>query len=132
MDIRAFIVVAIAAVLLFPDAADASGAHGKHGRAAARYHAPGHRIHSLPAEHVQIAIGGVPYFFSGGVYYRHIGGNYVTVTAPIGAVIGQLPRGHRVVRFRGQPYYLVNNSYYFWDPNVGGYVVIADPRSSGL
>ena len=87
---------------------------------------------AYPRNMCKLRLAECPTSFLAEFYYRHIGGNYVTVTAPIGAVIGQLPRGHRVVRFRGQPYYLVNNSYYFWDPNVGGYVVIADPRSSGL
>lgn len=94
------------------------------------YHPIGFRITFLPHAHVRIFIGGLPYFYYGGVYYRYYDSAYVVVRAPIGAIVHELPIGFITFYIGGQAYYYVNDVYYIWDDNYEAYVVVKKPRAA--
>ena len=90
-------------------------------------HKIGHRINVLPRHHVRIIIGGFPYFYYTGVFYRPYGSSYIVVTAPIGAFVRTLPVGFIAFTIGFSTYYHVNDTYYVWDEDREGYLVVAQP-----
>lgn len=94
------------------------------------YHPIGYRVHYLPRTYISIFIGGFPYFYFGGVFYRHHVDGYIVVRAPIGAVVNVLPIGFISFYVGGFTYYYVNDTYYAWDDDLDGYVVVAKPSGA--
>lgn len=94
------------------------------------YHPIGFHVHFLPRTYISIFIGGVPYFYFDGIFYRHHVGGYIVVRAPIGAVVDVLPVGFISFYAGGFTYYYVNDTYYLWDADLGGYVVVAKPHGA--
>lgn len=70
----------------------------------------------------RVVVGGIPYWFYGGVYYQLSGDTYVVVSAP---VIPVLPGPYSVVIVRGSVYYISDGVYYRAAP--GGYLVVERP-----
>lgn len=95
-----------------------------------RHHKIGHRINVLPRYHVRIIVGGLPYFYYTGVFYRPYGYNYIVVSAPIGAFVRTLPVGFVAFNIGLSTYYHVNDTYYLWDENRAGYLVVAKPAGA--
>lgn len=91
------------------------------------YHAVGHRVTKLPVGFVALTIGGSPFYYHSGVYYRPHKGNYVVTRAPVGAVVVSLPHGFRTIHLRGRPYYVFNSTYYIYDRGHKHYVVVEPP-----
>ena len=94
------------------------------------YHPIGYRINILPRSYIRINVGGYPYFYYSGVYYRNYGGSYVVVGAPIGAVVRTLPLGFIAFTVGLSTYYYVNNTYYAWSEPEQGYMVVEKPEGA--
>ena len=89
------------------------------------YYKPGYRVNPLPYGHSRFFVNNAEYFFFDGYFYRPFRDGYVIVDAPIGAIVLALPRLHQIVHWRGQPYYIVGNTFYRRHPR--GYIVVPDP-----
>ena len=93
-----------------------------------RHYIPhGYRLRHLPHGYVRILIGGFPYFYFSGVFYRHYHDGYIVVGAPIGAVVYDLPIGFIAFTLGAFTYYYVNDTYYLWDDDEEAYVVVRKP-----
>ncbi|MCK9608962.1 MAG: hypothetical protein M0R33_21205 [Methylomonas sp.] len=90
-----------------------------------RNYNPGHAVIPIPRGYSRVYANAGEYFYSNGSFYRPSRHGYVAVTAPIGAVIGHLPRFNRVSYARGLPYYVAGNT--FFRRHANGYVVVANP-----
>jgi hypothetical protein len=86
----------------------------------------GIHIKTLPGAHWRFMHHGVPFFFSGGVWYRPYGPRFVVVTPPIGLVIPFLPSSYVTIWIGGRPYYYANEVYY--TPYGDGYMVVEPPQ----
>lgn len=94
------------------------------------YHPPGYRVTVLPSSYIRIYVGGYPYFYFSGVFYRSYSGGYVVVRAPIGAIVTVLPIGFIEFYLGGVIYYYVNDTYYIWDDARVAYVVVEKPAGA--
>ncbi len=76
-------------------------------------------LHVLPSSHLRVSHRGKSYFYTGGRFYRHEKGAYVTIAAPFGAVVPVLPRGYvsfgvginRYFYFQGIYYRRIDDGY---------------------
>lgn len=84
----------------------------------------------LPAGYVNMAVGGVPYYYSGGYYYRPAPRGYVTVDAPLGAAVLTLPGSAVQVQIGGATFYQYGAAYYQWRPQMNRYVVVPPPATA--
>ncbi len=75
-----------------------------------------------PSLAVGIFVGGIPYDYCEGSFYRHGPRGYVIVPAPVGAVVTTLPSGCRTVIINGVVYKVYDGAYYQSVP--GGYAVV--------
>ncbi|MBU1002344.1 MAG: hypothetical protein KKE73_07445 [Proteobacteria bacterium] len=85
---------------------------------------PGYRA-ALPGNCLTIMVGGVRYFYGGGIFYHRGSHGYAVVAAPMGAMIPILPPGHSMVVVAGATYYVHSGVYYLASPP--GYVVVPSP-----
>jgi hypothetical protein len=70
-------------------------------------------VNTLPYGYYPFNLGGVPYDYYDGTYYRDHGDNqYEVVDAPIGAVVSALPKGAKAVTVNGEKFYEFNGTYY--------------------
>lgn len=95
-----------------------------------RFHKIGYRINVLPRSYIRIMIGGFPYFYYTGVFYRPFGTGYIVVAAPIGAFVDTLPDGFIAFSIGLSTYYYVNDTYYLWDEAREGYLVVDEPAGA--
>src|SRR4051812_20380734 len=51
----------------------------------------GYAVTALPPGRVEVRFRGAPFFFHSGVWYRHVGPNFVVVRPPLGIVVPVLP-----------------------------------------
>ena len=91
------------------------------------YYRPGHVINVMPRSYVRIVVGGLPYFYYSGIFYRPYSSGYIVVNAPIGAVVRTLPVGFIAFTLGLTTYYTLNDVYYVWDDVRDGYVVVEKP-----
>ena len=98
---------------------------GRRSRKAARHHTK--VVQRLPSHHVEITVGGRPFYFHAGVFYRRAPSGYSIVAAPIGARVRVLPRGHRTAVVGGVDYYVYFGTYYRYRPEERIYVVVSPP-----
>ncbi len=82
---------------------------------------------ALPPAHRVVVFGGTQYFFASGVWYHHVGVNFVVVAPPVGIVVPVLPPYYTTLWVGRVPYYYANNVYYTQSPQ--GYVVVQEPPS---
>ena len=95
-----------------------------------RYYPPrGYAFAKLPPSHRVVYYHGAPYYFGGGIWYRHIGVNFVVVAPPFGLVVPILPPYYTTLWVGNVPYYYADNVYYAPSPQ-GGYVVTQAPPSN--
>ena len=94
------------------------------------YHGIGFTLEILPSPYVRIVVGGLPYFYAHGAFYRPYRSGYIVVTAPIGAVVTTLPMGYIAFSVGLDTYYFVNNTYYIWDEPRTGFVVVPKPEGA--
>jgi hypothetical protein len=79
----------------------------------------------LPSDTFRFFLGGIPFFYIGGVYFQSGPGGYVVVTPPIGARIQVLPEGCSYFYFHGRRCYSCDDVFYEELDNA--YVVIERP-----
>ncbi len=91
------------------------------------FHPLGHVINTLPYRYSRIHVGGLPYFYYSGIFYKRFGSNFVVVSAPIGARIRTLPAGFIGFTIGLSTYYTINDNYYTWDEPSGNYLVVDEP-----
>jgi hypothetical protein len=91
------------------------------------YYPIGHRARHLPRARIRLFVGGLPYFYYTGMFYRLVGNNYIVVSAPFSAVIKNLPLGFVAFTIGLSTYYMANDTYYMWDDGKDGYVVVPEP-----
>lgn len=119
----------------FAKPAEARGYHHGHGHHhgywGPRYRGPrigiGLTVPILPAGFVNLAVGGHPYYYQGGYFYRPAPAGYVVVSAPLGASVLTLPASAVRVQIGGFTYYQYDNAYYQWQPRASRYVVVPAP-----
>ncbi len=94
------------------------------------YHGIGFTLEILPSPYVRIVVGGIPYFYAYGTFYRPYDRGYIVVSAPIGAVVATLPAGYIAFSMGLDTYYFVNHTYYVWDEPRDGFVVVPKPEGA--
>ena len=85
-------------------------------------------LKNLPKTHYRVDHGGKPYYYSGGHFYRDSGGLYMSVTAPIGAIVPALPGGFITIGTGPGSNYYYAGIYYRAVPT--GYVVVEQPSET--
>ncbi|WOJ98227.1 DUF6515 family protein [Congregibacter brevis] len=106
-------------------------AHGAQSSPAAARQGPASkqlRSKSLPRTHHRVVHRGTPYYFWGGHFYRQSSGVYVSITAPIGAIVPSLPGGFITIGTGPRRYYYYAGAYY--RPATKGFVVIEQPSTT--
>jgi hypothetical protein len=78
---------------------------------------------------VKIVLGGKPYFYHRGSFYRKRFIHYVVVPAPVGAVVQEIPAGYRSIVINGVNYLNYDGVYYKSGPT--GYTVVSLPIDNG-
>ena len=92
------------------------------------YYPPhGYAFTALPPAHREVVYRGARYYFGSGVWYRHVGVNFVVVAPPIGIAVPILPPFYTTLWVGSVPYYYADNVYYTRSPQ--GYVVVQEPPS---
>jgi hypothetical protein len=121
--LKAIAVFISLALLAQPTQALAWGGHDHHDS----YHYPQYGRSSwwLPAAFATLAIAGMTYYYSQGVYYRRAPHGYVVVAPPEGAVVTTIPAGFETVNINGANYYTSDGIYY--QPVQQGYMVVQQP-----
>lgn len=84
----------------------------------------------LPFGFVSLSVGGNPYFYQGGYFYRPAPVGYVVVQAPLGASVVSLPGSAVRVAIGGAIYYQYADTYYQWQPAARAYVVVPPPAGA--
>ncbi len=93
-----------------------------------RYHEhPSFGLHLsfVPDDAFVVSASGARYYFYDGLYYTRIGGDFVLVAPPIGAVVTAIPPEYRPVIINGITYYTDNGVYYIYTRY--GYQVVPQP-----
>jgi hypothetical protein len=93
-----------------------------------RYHDHPHfgvHVSLLPHSFFTFSLGGRGYYYADGLYYNHLGPDYVVVTPPIGAVVSTIPPDYQQVLINGMTYYTDNGVYYVYTRY--GYQVVPQP-----
>ena len=128
--------LALALLVFVPGAEAQNNKHDKHAApsrhkaAPPRFQPRGHQAKVLPAGHLRLSVGGSPFFYYGGVFYRSQGAAYIVVAAPIGARVRRLPAGFVSLSIGARRYYHLNSTYYYYEPQTQEYVVVAEPEGA--
>jgi Family of unknown function (DUF6515) len=92
------------------------------------YH-PGETVRVLPPGYVPLSVGGLGYYYYGGVYFRPTpAGPYAAVAPPLGAVVPELPPGAQVVYAGAASFYYAWGAFYL--PQGNGFVVVPPPMGA--
>ncbi|MBF0331838.1 MAG: glycine zipper 2TM domain-containing protein [Candidatus Omnitrophica bacterium] len=87
----------------------------------------GMRINLISNAYTPVIVQGSRYYYYDGLFYTPMGGSYVLITPPIGAIVPVIPREYRPVLINGSIYYTDNGIYYVY---VGrGYQVVPPPNA---
>jgi hypothetical protein len=137
------LVAVLALGAMSAQAQDRYGGGPRYGRAPEHMDSRFGHAHSYPDRGAYVrAVPGRPIFFdrpggrfyySGGVWYRAYGPQFVVVGAPLGVFVPVLPPFYTTVWFGGVPYYYANDTYYVWSAGQDGYEVVdppADPNAA--
>ncbi len=117
--------VLVAAVAVF-SSAFASGAFAQRMRVPESRRAP-ERMLRMPPNHTRVYVGGRPYFFHNGYFYRGWRGRYVMFHPPFGARLPFLPYGFWSFRVGPALYFYGGGTYFQYLPNENVYVVVPKP-----
>ncbi len=93
------------------------------------YYRPGYTIRTIPKVAISISLGGLLFYYSDGIYYRHHRSGYIVIVPPIGLIVPVLPLGYTVFHVRGSTYYYYADVYYVWDIHHRAYRVIEVPEA---
>src|SRR5262249_48387329 len=83
-------------------------------------------IGALPFGFLTLNIGGVPYYYSDGIYYQPAGGGFDEVYPPVGAAVPQPPDGAIAVDAGGVTYYYAGGAFYLQQPD-GTFAIAPTP-----
>jgi len=86
----------------------------------------GHHLPALPFGFLTLHIGGVPYYYSNGIYYQPANGGYQEVYPPVGAAVPQPPDGSIRIDAGGQSYYYAGGAFYLQQPD-GTFAIAPTP-----
>jgi hypothetical protein len=86
----------------------------------------GRRHPALPGGFLSLNIGGVPFYYCGGIYYQPADGGYQEVYPPVGADVPQPPDGAIEIDAGGLAYYYAGGAFYVQEPD-GTYAVAPTP-----
>jgi hypothetical protein len=76
------------------------------------YPVRGQYFNRLPGSYISLQLGGNPFYYAAGAFYRPYG-NYFSIAAPpFGIHINVLPRGYWPLRISGYPYFYSNGIFY--------------------
>ena len=93
-----------------------------------RAHKPPARLQTLPRAHHKVVHRGKTYYFTGGRFYRANKGAFISIAAPIGAIIPALPNGYVTVSVGLNRYYYYAGVYY--RAAAQGFVVTEQPEEA--
>ncbi len=93
------------------------------------HHRPGHVIRTMPKVAMTLTLGGLLFYYSDGIYYRHLDSGFVVIVPPIGLIVPVLPPGYTVFQLRGRTYYYYADVYYVWDIGHRAYRVVEVPEA---
>lgn len=116
------VITAFLVPLLMPTGALAGRKHHAAPRVKRIYH---HPLSVLPRGFITIHLGGIPYFFHHGIFYKQHRGGFVVTPPPLNIVIPALPLGHAVVNVGGITYFVLGDVYYRKVPR--GFMVVQAP-----
>jgi hypothetical protein len=133
---RSAVLAGLAAVCLAaaPGMAEANHGHDdwrRHGRWDRRgwrghHHHDRHRTVVIrPSPHVKVVFRGRPYFYRHGRFYERRVRSYVSVPAPVGITVQEIPVEHQTVVIDGVTYHNYGGVYYKGGP--AGYTVVSLP-----
>ncbi len=77
----------------------------------------GRRLAALPVGFLALQVGGVPYYYSDGIYYEPADSGYQEVYPPVGAALPQPPDGAIEIDTGGQAYYYAGGAFYVQQPD---------------
>jgi hypothetical protein len=80
----------------------------------------------LPFGFFTLDVGGVPFYYSDGIYYQPSDGGYDEVYPPVGAGVPQLPDGAIAISAGGTTYYYAGGAFYVQQPD-GTYATVPAP-----
>jgi hypothetical protein len=83
-------------------------------------------VTALPFGYLSLNIGGVPYYYSDGIYYQPFEGGYQEVYPPVGAAVPQPPPGSVEIYAGGQTYYYAGGGFYLQQPD-GSFAIAPTP-----
>lgn len=95
------------------------------------YYPEGRDTQNLPKGSVKVVVGGIPYFYFSGTFYKSSGGGYVVVSAPYGAIVKSIPTDYVAFTVELSTFYYVNDTYYVWDDQREAYIVSNEPVGAG-
>lgn len=96
------------------------------------YFPRGHVVEVLPRAAITVRVGGGPFYFHEGIWYRPHGARFIVAAPPLGVVVPVLPPFYTTLWVRGVPYYYANDVYYTWRPDERGYVVTSPPSDGDV
>jgi hypothetical protein len=96
---------------------------GHHGGDDFRFH---RHFGVLPFGFFPLEVGGLPFYYSDGIYYQPGEGGYDEVYPPVGAAIPQLPDGAIPIDAGGTTYYYAGGAFYVQQSD-GTYAVVPAP-----
>ena len=76
--------------------------------------------------YLSLRIGGIPYFYAGGLYYQPFEGGYQEVYPPVGAALPAPPDGSIAIPANGYTYYYAAGAFYVQQPD-GSFVSVQPP-----
>ncbi|WP_345975941.1 DUF6515 family protein [Sulfurimonas sp. HSL3-7] len=90
---------------------------------------PGYVIRTIPKVAMTLTLGGLLFYYSDGIYYRHHDSGFVVIVPPIGLIVPVLPPGYTVFSLHGSTYYYYADVYYVWDIHHRAYRVVEAPEA---
>ncbi len=77
------------------------------------HYIPRHRtVRYIPDNHVRLALNGLTFYYSSGIFYRTVDNYYQEVEAPVGAIVYELPYYAEKIWIDGQVYYQYENTLF--------------------
>lgn len=92
------------------------------------YHRPGYTIRTIPKVAISVSLGGLLFYYTDGIYYRHHNSGYMVTLPPIGLLVPVLPLGYVPFNVYGSRYYYYADVYYVWDIHHRAYRVVEAPE----
>lgn len=92
----------------------------------------GYTYKTAPKNAFVITHSGKKYHFHSGIYYKHVGANYVIVKAPIGIRVRTLPKERFKFVLNGRKYFYYYGTFYVKSDDDTEYVTIDPPKGARI